>query len=54
VSSHHDGNAHAVAGARQALVLICLNAMPILANASLVPSLPNFLKHFAAVPGANF
>jgi len=35
-------------------VLICLNAMPILANASLVPSLPNFLKHFAAVPGANF
>jgi len=54
VSSHHDGNAHAVAGARQALVLICLNAMPILANASLVPSLPNFLKYFAAVPGANF
>ena len=54
MSSHHDGNAHAVAGARQALVLICLNAMPILANASLVPSLPNFLKHFAAVPGANF
>lgn len=35
-------------------MLICLNAMPILANASLVPSLPNFLKHFAAVPGATF
>jgi MFS family permease len=42
------------AGAPQALVLICLNAMPILANASLVPSLPNFLKHFADVPGATF
>lgn len=42
------------AGAAQALVLIGLNAMPILANASLVPSLPNFLKHFADVPGAAF
>jgi MFS family permease len=41
-------------GAPQALVLIGLNAMPILANASLVPSLPNFLKHFAEVPGAGF
>lgn len=42
------------AGAAQALVLIGLNAMPILANASLVPSLPNFFKHFADVPGAAF
>jgi MFS family permease len=42
------------AAAPQALVLICLNAMPILANASLVPSLPNFLRHFAEVPGATF
>lgn len=41
-------------GAPQALVLICLNAMPILANASLVASLPNFLKHFADVSGAAF
>jgi MFS family permease len=35
-------------------VLIALNAMPILANASLVPSLPNFMKHFAGTPGAAF
>lgn len=41
-------------GAAQALVLIGLNAMPILANASLVPSLPNFFKHYAAVPGSAF
>jgi MFS family permease len=42
------------AHAPQALVLIMLNAMPILANASLVPSLPNFMKHFAGTPGAGF
>ncbi len=42
------------AGPPQALILICLNAMPVLANASLVPSLPNFLKQFSAVPGALF
>ena len=53
MSSPHAASLHKPAGAAQALVLICLNAMPILANASLVPSLPNFLKHFAAVPGAS-
>jgi MFS family permease len=41
-------------GARQALVLIGLNAMPILANASLVPSLPRFFEHFADTTGADF
>jgi MFS family permease len=54
VCSHRDGSVPRIAGARQALVLICLNAMPILANASLVPSLPNFLNHFSTVPGATF
>lgn len=42
------------AGAKQALILLSLNSMPILASASLVPSLPTFLKHFADVPGAPY
>jgi len=43
-----------LAGAPQALTLLTINTMPILASASLVPNLPLFLAHFAAVPGATF
>lgn len=49
----NDGAAR-IAGRPQALAIIVTNAMPILAVASLVPSLPLMLRHFAAVPGSGF
>lgn len=40
-----------VAAWPQGLVLVTVNTMPILAMASLVPSLPRMLQHFRALPG---
>lgn len=42
------------AGATQAFSIIIANAMPILAPAALVPSLPLMLRHFHDVPNAGF
>src|SRR5262249_20288033 len=39
------------AGLAQGLVLITVNTMTILAMASLVPSLPRMLQHYASLPG---
>lgn len=48
------GPAGQPAGKAQALVLLSINTMPILASASLVPSLPIFMKHFSAVTGSRY
>jgi MFS family permease len=40
-----------MAGFGQGAVLVCVNTAPILAMASLVPSLPRMFQHFAALPG---
>lgn len=49
-----EGGGERQAGAAQAFVLLSLNSMPILASASLVPSLPTFMRYFADVPGAAY